>query len=77
MTRCASIIKPMDKPKTMFAIYLMEDEDGTVTVQSDHYGPGMNSYNLGIGFLMQLAECQMDDPGKVKVEPLAYLPRAQ
>ena len=68
---------PMDKPKTMFAIYLIEDESGVVTVQSDHYGPGMNSYNLGIGFLMQLAECQMDNPGKVKVEPLAYLPRAQ
>lgn len=67
----------MDKPKTMFAIYLIEDEEGTVTVQSDHYGPGVNSYNLGIGFLMQLAECQMDNPEKVKVEPLAYLPRAQ
>ena len=77
MTPCGSIMDQMDKPKTMFAIYLIEDEDGMVTVQSDHYGPGVNSYNLGIGFLMQLAECQMDNPGKVKVEPLAYLPRAQ
>ena len=67
----------MDKSKTMFAIYLIEDDAGMVTVKSDHFGPGMNSYRLGMGFLMQLAECQVDNPSQVKVEPLAYLPRPQ
>lgn len=67
----------MDKPKTMFAIYMIEDDHGVVTVQSDHYGPGMNSYTLGMRFLLQLAECEFDCPEKIKVEPLAYLPRAQ
>ena len=75
--RCGSMMGTMDKPKTMFAIYLIEDDKGLVTVQSDHYGPGTNSYNLGMGFLRQLAECQINNPNKIKVEPLAYLPRAQ
>jgi hypothetical protein len=67
----------MDKAPTYFGIHLYEDEKGNVRVQADHYGPGLNSYTLGMELLGKLLECEMQNPGRVTVEPLAYLPRPQ
>lgn len=67
----------MDKSKTYFGIYIYEDEKGNVRVQADHYGPGMNSYHIGMELLGRVLECELHNPERVKVEPLAYLPRPQ
>jgi len=37
----------------------------------------MNSYTLGMELLGRVLECELHNPEKVKVEPLAYLPRPQ
>lgn len=67
----------MDKPKTLFAIYLIEDEHGVVTVKSDHYGPGFNSYGLGMSVLEDLRDMAILNPESIEVQSLDYLPRAQ
>jgi len=67
----------MDKPKTLFAIYLMEDEHGVITVKSDHYGPGFSSYSLGMSLLQDLRDMQSINPEMIEVQSLAYLPRPQ
>ena len=67
----------MESDKTMFAIFLMEDERGFITVETDHYGPGLASYNLGLSLLGQLHLCDAEHPEKMEVKPLAYLPRPQ
>ena len=67
----------MNKAPTFFGIYIYEDEKGNLRVLSDHYGPGMNSYTLGMELLGRVLECELHNPEKVKVEPLAYLPRPQ
>lgn len=67
----------MESPKTLFAIYLIEDERGMVTVKSDHYGPGFNSYGLGISLLQDLRDIEIVNPDFVQVQSLEYLPRAQ
>lgn len=68
-------MKPSDK--TLFAIYLIEDEKGFVTIQADHYGPGFNSYFLGMQLMHQLEAMVDSCPEQVTIESLAYLPRAQ
>lgn len=65
------------KEKTMFAIYLMEDEEGFVTVQADHYGPGMSSYILGIQILNDLRRVELSNPGSVEVQSFNFLARPQ
>lgn len=68
-------MNPADK--TLFAIYLIEDEHGFVTVTSDHYGPGINSYQLGMHLLGELNQIQRVEPDVLKIERLAFLPRTQ
>lgn len=63
--------------KTMFAIYLIEDEQGFIVVKSDHYGPGFNSYTLGMQLLENLNDASVVHPEALRVETLDYLPRAQ
>lgn len=63
--------------RTLFAIYLMEDEHGFVTVESDHYGPGINSYQLGMQLLLDLKQIERHCPEELTVNQLAYLPRTQ
>lgn len=44
-----------EKPaRSLFAIFLMEDEDGRVTVRSDYLGQGANSYNIGTDIMDRL-----------------------
>ena len=40
--------------RTLFAIFLMEDEDGKITVRSDYLGQGKNSYDLGTDIIDRL-----------------------
>lgn len=63
--------------KTLFAIYLLEDEQGVVTVKSDHYGPGLASYGLGMALLSDLKDMEMVNPDLIHVQSLQYLPRPQ
>ncbi len=67
----------MDKPKTLFAIYLIEDDQGVVTVKSDHYGPGFNSYGLGMSLLQDLRDMEIINPDVIQVQSLEYSPRTQ
>jgi hypothetical protein len=47
--------KPKEKPaRTLFAIFLMEDEDGRITVRSDYIGQGKNSFDIGVDILERL-----------------------
>ena len=66
-----------DAMKTMFAIYLMEDDNGFVRVSADHYGPGHNSYELGVELLMHLKSCEMENPQDLKVGGLFYASKLQ
>ena len=56
--------------QTLFAIYLVEDDAGYITVKSEHYGPGMNSYHLGIEILENLKALEPTEP--VEVQYLYY-----
>lgn len=60
--------------KTFFAIYLVEDESGRVTVKSDHYGPGFNSYHLGIEILENLKALEVTEHDFLNVQHLTYSP---
>lgn len=40
--------------RTLFALFLMEDEDGIVTVRSDYVGEGEHSFGLGMEILENL-----------------------
>jgi hypothetical protein len=58
------------KKKTLFAIYLVEDESGFVTVKSDHIGQGMVSYEIGLEILSNLKIAEAIHPEILSVEYL-------
>jgi hypothetical protein len=60
------------KNKTLFAIYLVEDESGFVTVKSDHVGHGMMSYEIGIEILANLKIAEKLNPGILSVDYMYY-----
>jgi hypothetical protein len=60
------------KKKTLFAIYLVEDENGFVTVKSEHIGDGMTSYELGIEILANLKTAEVMNPDVLSVEYMYY-----
>lgn len=61
-----------EKPKTFFAIYLSEDAAGFVTVSSDHYGPGFNSWQLGMEILHNLKALEMTERDLLSVQHVNY-----
>ena len=67
----------MDSPKTMFVIYLEEDDLGRVTVKSDHYGPGFNCYEIGTTIIQNLHDIADNNPDVLRVQSLYFLPRPQ
>lgn len=67
----------MAKSKTFFGIYLLEAEDGSIVVKSDHYGPGYASFKIGMQMLENLREIEIVNPEMLKVEGLIYSPRTQ
>jgi hypothetical protein len=60
------------KHKTLFAIYLLEDEDGFVTVKSDHIGHGMMSYEIGLEILANLKMAEKLNPDILSVDYMYY-----
>lgn len=58
--------------KTLFAIYLVEDESGFVTVKSDHVGHGMMSYEIGIEILANLKIAERLHPEILSVDYMYY-----
>jgi len=60
------------KHKTLFAIYLVEDESGFVTVKSDHIGHGMMSYEIGLEILANLKMAEKLNPDILSVEHMYY-----
>lgn len=60
------------KTHTLFAIYLIEDENGFVTVKSDHIGHGMTSYELGIEILANLKTAEVMNPDVLSVDYMYY-----
>lgn len=58
--------------KSLFAIYLVEDEKGFVTVKSDHVGEGLMCYEVGVEILanLKIAECM--NPELLSVDYLYY-----
>ena len=41
--------------KTLFAVFLMEDEEGIVTVRTEYVGQGTHSFHLGMEILQGLS----------------------
>ena len=60
------------KQKTLFAIYLVEDESGFVTVKSDHIGHGMISYEIGLEILANLKRAEALNPEVLSVDYMYY-----
>jgi len=60
------------KNKTLFAIYLVEDESGFVTVKSDHIGQGMMSYEIGLEILANLRMAEKLNPDILSVDYMYY-----
>jgi len=60
------------KKKTLFAIYLVEDETGFVTVESDHVGEGMMSYEIGLEILANLKMAEKLNPHILSVDYMYY-----
>jgi hypothetical protein len=56
----------------MFAIYLSEDAAGFVTVSSDHYGPGLNSWQIGMEILHNLHALERSERDLLAVQNVTY-----
>ena len=54
--------------KTLFAVFLMEDEEGIVTVRTEYVGQGDHSFHLGMEILEGLMILEKISDG-VYVEP--------
>lgn len=54
--------------KTLFAVFLMEDEEGLVTVRTEYVGQGEHSFHLGMEILEGLMILEKISDG-VYVEP--------
>lgn len=54
--------------KTLFALFLMEDENGVVTVRTEYVGQGEHSFHLGMEILEGLMILEKVTEG-VYVEP--------
>ena len=58
--------------KSLFAIYLVEDENGFVTVKSDHVGEGAVCYEIGVEILANLKIAEHMNPNLLRVDHLYY-----
>jgi len=54
--------------KTLFAVFLMEDEEGIVTVRTEYVGQGEHSFHLGMEILEGLMILEKISDG-VYVDP--------
>lgn len=52
----------------MFAVFIMEDADGFLTVRTDYIGQGENSFDLGMEILGGLHHLESTTHNKLHVE---------
>jgi len=57
----------MKQTKSMFAIYLLEDEDGRVMVNVDSVGFGANCSTIGMELISQLLSAEVLSNGHLTV----------
>jgi hypothetical protein len=57
----------MKKTQSLFAIYLLEDEDGRVTVNVDSVGFGANCSTIGMELVTQLLSAEILSNGHLTV----------
>jgi hypothetical protein len=57
----------MKKTQSLFAIYLLEDEDGKVTVNVDSVGFGANCSTIGMELVTQLLSAEILSNGYLTV----------
>jgi hypothetical protein len=57
----------MKKTQSLFAIYLLEDEDGKVTVNVDSVGFGANCSTIGMELVTQLLSAEILSNGHLTV----------
>ena len=61
--------KPKQKPaRSMFAVFIMEDENGFMTIRTDYIGQGVNSFDLGMEILGGLHHLESTTHDKIHVE---------
>lgn len=66
---CMKSKKHKEKPaRSLFAVFIMEDEDGFLTVRTDYIGQGVNSFDLGMEILGGLHHLEATTHNKLKVE---------
>ena len=63
--------------RSLFAIYLVEDSEGFVTVKTDHVGQGNNSYELGLALLAHLRMAETVAPESIRVQHLFHSDQLQ
>jgi hypothetical protein len=62
--------KLKQKPaRSMFAVFIMEDENGFLTIRSDYIGQGVNSFDLGTEVLSTMKYMEATTHDRIKVEP--------
>lgn len=67
----------MKNPKTLFAIYLIE-EDGQISVVAESYGTNPTPFEIGHEIMASLEKASIRQPElKLRVEPLTYSERLQ
>jgi len=63
--------KHKEKPaRSMFAVFIMEDEDGFLTVRMDYIGQGVNSFDLGMEVLGGLRHLEATTYDQLHIEPM-------
>jgi Flp pilus assembly secretin CpaC len=65
------------KKKSLFAIYLVEDENGFVTVKSHQVGQGLMCYEIGLEILSNLKIAEAIHPEILSVDYMHYSDQLQ
>lgn len=76
--KCKNMTQPMDKKrdlshcaspsKGLFCIYLIEHEDGTLSVLSESVGKAANARALGIDLMMTIEEVASFSAGSIRIQ---------
>ena len=60
----------MKRRPTLFAIFLHENPDGSVTVSADYLGLGFNAFDLGIDIMAHLDLLARESPHLLTIRPI-------
>lgn len=56
--------------KTLFSIYIIEHEDGTISIMSECVGRGANAREIGHEIMANLTDASMSFPEAMRVSPI-------